>query len=109
MSYGIENKTYLGGYIDTINLWGDQGTWGPEIWNKMIRDFNIESIIDIGCGLGFSTNYFSNKGLYAIGVEGGENAIKRNVFKGSIIKNDYTKSSALNDAKIQNFGQLRWI
>jgi len=95
--YGTENEKYLGGYWNVKNLWGDPGTWGPEIWDKIIKDYNIETVADIGCGLGYSTRYFSQRRLYAIGVEGGENAIKNTVFDGVIIKNDYTKSAAFNN------------
>lgn len=94
MIYGQEKESHLGGYLNSNNPWGDPGTWGPEIWNKIIKDYNIESVVDIGCGLGFSTRYFGQKGLYAVGIEGGSNAINNSVFEGMIIKHDYTFSSA---------------
>jgi len=97
MIYGIEKEKHLGGYLNVKNLWGDPGTWSPEIWNKIIKDFNIQSVVDIGCGLGYSTKYFSKKGLYSVGIEGGINAINNSVFEGIIIQNDYEKSSALNN------------
>jgi hypothetical protein len=95
--YGQEKEKHLGGYLNTNNLWGDPGTWGAEIWDKMIKDHNVESIADIGCGLGYSTKYFSKKGLYVVGVEGGTNAINKSVFEGILLQNDYTKSSAFDD------------
>jgi len=91
--YGKEKESHLGGYWNVKNLWGDPGTWGPEIWNKIIKDYNIESVADIGCGLGYSTRYFAKKGLHAVGVEGGLNAINDSVFEGLLLKNDYTESS----------------
>jgi len=92
--YGIENKSHLGGYWKIKNPWGDPGTWCPEVWNNLIKKYNIKSVADIGCGLGFSSNYFYKKGLDVIGVEGGLNAIKESIFTGKIIHNDYTISSA---------------
>jgi len=91
--YGTEKENHLGGY------WAvkDPGTWGPEIWDKIILDFNIKNVADIGCGLGYSTQYFLEKGLNVIGVEGGENAIKNTIFKGNLIQNDYTKSIAFKE------------
>jgi len=97
--YGTEKERHLGGWWNSKNPWGDPGTWGPEIWNKIIKDYNIESVADIGCGLGHSTLYFSRKGLYAVGVEGGSNAINNSVFEGYLIKNDYTKSSAFTEGE----------
>lgn len=95
--YGFEKEPHLGGWWSAKVPWGDPGTWGPEIWNKIIREYNIESVADIGCGLGASTSYFAKKGLYAVGVEGGRNAINNSMFEGHIILNDYTLSSAFQD------------
>jgi len=91
---GFEVERHLGGYWNLKTPWGDPFNWAPTIWNKIIKDFSIGKVLDIGCGLGFSTAYFSNKGLYAVGVEGGINAINNSVFEGYLIRNDYTKSSA---------------
>jgi len=96
MGYGTEKEKHLGGYWNVKNLWGDPGTWSPEIWNKIIKKYEIESVADIGCGLGYSTRYFSQKGLYAVGVEGGLNAINNSVFEGNLLNIDYTKESAFD-------------
>jgi len=97
----IKDSGHLGGYqVAFFNaLCGDEGTWAPEIWNKIIKDYSIKSVVDIGCGLGFSTLYFKNRGLLSVGVEGAEGAIVNAVYKGKIIKNDYIVSSALTDDK----------
>ena len=95
----LDNEGHLGGFLHHFDnpLWGDPGTWAPEIWNKMIKDFDIKSVVDIGCALGHSTLYFSRKNLTAVGIEGSPFAIKNAIFKGSIIKNDYIISSGLTD------------
>lgn len=95
--YGYEKEKHLGGWWAAKVPWGDPGTWGPEIWNKIIKDFNIESVADIGCGLGAACSYFAKKGLYVVGVEGGRNAVNNNMFEGHIVLNDYTLSSAFED------------
>jgi len=95
--YGYEKEKHLGGWWSAKVPWGDPGTWGPEIWNKIIKDYDIESVVDMGCGLGASTAYFAKKGLYTVGIEGGSNAINNSLFEGYLIKNDYTVSSALED------------
>lgn len=88
--YAVEQESHLGGYF--VN--GDPGSWSPEIWDKIITDYKIKSVLDIGCGLGFSTKYFYSKKLQVLGVEGGSNAIKNSVCRNIIVQNDYTKSSA---------------
>jgi len=55
-------------------------------------------MVDIGCGLGFSTKYFEKRGIQSVGIEGAEGDIIDAVFKGKIIKNDYINSSALGDS-----------
>lgn len=95
--YGTEKEQHLGGWWNVKNIWGDPGTWSPKVWNKIIKDFNIESVADIGCGLGYSTRYFAQRGLYVVGVEGGINAINNSVFEGNLLQNDYTISSAFDD------------
>jgi len=95
--YGIEKEKHLGGYWNVKNIWGDPGTWGPEIWDKIIQDYHIESVLDVGCGLGYSARYFAGKGLKVVGIEGGSNAINNSVFEGKIIKNDYVISRGLKE------------
>jgi len=95
--YGTEKEKHLGGYWNVRNIWGDPGTWSPEIWNKIIKDHNIESVVDIGCGLGYSTRYFAQRGLFACGIEGGQNAINNSVFEGALMQHDYTTGSYMND------------
>ena len=94
-----QNKliSHLGGWIDTIDSRGDKDTWAPEIWDNFIGHNNIYSIVDIGCGRGYSTKYFSDCGIESVGIEGDPRAIETAVFKGKIILNDYTVSSALTD------------
>lgn len=70
---------------------GDIGTYSPEVWDYLIKTFNVKSIIDVGCGAGFSLSYFIKKGVDGIGVEGLQEAIDRSKVSSSIIKHDYTK------------------
>ena len=97
MKYGINNnQPHLGGYIlkgDPDK--GDLRTWNSEVWDKIIGDLNIKSVVDIGCGLGYSTRYFQSKELLVTGIEGDENAISRSVFEGDLRKHDYNTGSCL--------------
>jgi hypothetical protein len=89
--YGIEKEKHLGGYIVNLTNYGDPNTYATEIWDWMIEN-NIKSVLDVGCGEGHSTKYFLDKGIYCIGVEGGENAVNNSPVKNSIILHDYTTS-----------------
>jgi SAM-dependent methyltransferase len=85
--FGIENKKHLGGYV----VGGDSNTYAPEIWDWMINN-NIKSVIDVGCGEGYSTKYFYDNGCEVLGIEGGINAINNSIIKEKIICHDYTES-----------------
>ena len=90
MSYGIEREAHLGGYIIGLTDHGDPNTFATEVWDWMIQN-GVKSVLDVGCGEGFSTKYFIDKGLEAMGVEGGENAYQNSPVKRHLVLHDYTK------------------
>lgn len=62
---------HLGGY----NLDHDgQGTWAPELWQRLIDDLNIKSMVEIGSGLGDTVRWFRNHGVDALGIDGEQQA-----------------------------------
>lgn len=87
-------KEYLGGCIINDNYpqfgKGDVGTWAPQVWDDVIKTHNVKSIVDVGCGAGHSLNYFINKGLDSMGIEGYLPAIKKSLVKKYIKVHDYT-------------------
>jgi cyclopropane fatty-acyl-phospholipid synthase-like methyltransferase len=86
----MSNEEHLGGCIINEGH-GDTGTYAPQVWDFLIDRLNIKSIIDVGCGAGYSLQYFLNKGLIGIGVEGFEYAISRSPVKKHLVLHDYTK------------------
>lgn len=82
---GIDPKLpHLGGYNPTHD---GQGTWAPELWQKLIDDLGIKSMVEIGSGLGDTVRWFRDHGVDALGIEGEPNAARES---GAII-HDYTK------------------
>tara|TARA_Y100000356_G_C11162278_1_gene236673 strand:- start:45 stop:692 length:648 start_codon:yes stop_codon:yes gene_type:complete len=65
-SFNVHYEDRLGGCA----LGGDGATYYPEMWNYMLEKYGIESVIDVGCGGGMSTDYFHGLGLDTKGVEG---------------------------------------
>jgi cyclopropane fatty-acyl-phospholipid synthase-like methyltransferase len=89
--FGLEKEPHLGGYVVGLTNHGDPNSYSTEVWDWMA--FNgIKSVIDVGCGEGHSTKYFIEKGMDALGIEGGENAINNSPVKDNLILHDYTKS-----------------
>lgn len=48
----------------------DAYTFLPDIWDRLIARYKIASVLDVGCGSGFSTKWFIDHGLRALGIEG---------------------------------------
>jgi len=79
-------SNHLGGCV----IEGDIGTFAPQVWDKIIEDYNPKTVIDVGCGAGHSLKYFLDKHLDGIGVEGYKEAISRSKVRESIVPHDYT-------------------
>ena len=79
-------KDHLGGCI----LSGDSATYVTVVWDKLIELFNIKSMLDVGCGCGYSTKYFIDKGVESLGVEGYIPAITNSLVKDNLEIHDYT-------------------
>lgn len=77
---------HLGGYV----LNGDSRTFYPELWDKLIEDFEIKSMIDLGCGEGHAAKYFYDKNVEVLAIDGSEKVKDSAVFE-PILIHDYTK------------------
>ena len=83
-----EDKPHLGG------TWagGDPNAWSPAAWDRIIADKKIENVIDIGCGEGYSSKYFQDKGMVVLCIEGGGKAVDVcRTKKLPVIQHDYTE------------------
>lgn len=79
---------HLGGaYLDC----NDANTFTPDIWQYLIDKYAIKSVIDVGCGAGWNTVWWHERGYYATGVEGWPEAIaKTRMPMQRMIVHDYT-------------------
>lgn len=75
---------HLGGYTEG----GDPATYYPALWDWLVTDLKIRSVIDVGCGDGHAMRHFErHRGVEVIGVDG----CKQDHPK--IIQHDYTKGA----------------
>ncbi|MCF2487526.1 bifunctional 2-polyprenyl-6-hydroxyphenol methylase/3-demethylubiquinol 3-O-methyltransferase UbiG [Dyadobacter sp. CY347] len=66
---GLQSYTdhpYLGGNI----LEGDPFTFAPRSWQYLMDRFAINSVLDLGSGLGYSAAFFHKAGAKVIAVDG---------------------------------------
>jgi SAM-dependent methyltransferase len=77
--------SHLGGYIAN----GDANTYTPDIWGWLLLEYDIKSVMDIGCGTGVNMKWWKDMGCEVLGVEGHPDAISRRKCE-PVIKHDYT-------------------
>ena len=49
---------------------GDPLSYVPSVWSGLIETFEPQSILDLGCGLGYSLLWFRDRGIEACGLDG---------------------------------------
>ena len=82
---------HLGGYIES----GDALTYMPDVWEYLVKEYDIVSVLDVGCGTGKNLEWFSDKDV--LGVEGEPRAVS--LCKVPVIQHDYTKGPLVLDRK----------
>jgi SAM-dependent methyltransferase len=86
------NEFLIDGHLGGCSRSGDPATWTPGVWDFLIENLNVQSVIDIGCGFGHSTEYFSKKIPTVTGVEGSSAAVNSSLVKNLIDLHDYSES-----------------
>ena len=79
---------HLGGNI----LGGDSKTFYPMLWEYLIKEFSVKSVLDIGCGEGWALTYFRLRGVGTMGIDG----LSRNVDR---CKNLHNKAKLIDFSK----------
>ncbi len=61
-----DDTPHVGGNI----LEGDPCTFSPNVWDYVIQRFAISSVMDLGSGMGYASQYFHKKGMKVLAVDG---------------------------------------
>lgn len=86
---GAGDKEHLGGFSEI-----DPGGISPGLFKYMIQVWGIKSVVDIGCGRGFSTSWFYFHGCDVICAEGSHDAIERTVLpdpENQVVEHDFSR------------------
>ena len=88
-----------GGQGDAKHLGGfgqfDKTSISPAVWQWMMETVGVKSVLDIGCGRGWSTSWFLYHGVDALCVEGSHDAVSQNAVTNPdhIVEHDFTLGS----------------
>lgn len=85
---GTGEKAHLGGFTTV-----DENGISPFVWKDMMEYFGIKSLLDVGCGRGFSTSWFYLQGVEVQCVEGSHDALERNLLPALIQERNHHNST----------------
>lgn len=86
LRWSTENP-HLGGN----SVEGDPYSFAPSVWDYLIKRFAIRSVLDLGAGMAFSSDYFHRAGLQVIAVDGLKENCERSIYPS--VQLDLTTSS----------------
>lgn len=49
---------------------GDQATIYPQLWDWLVDELQVRSVVDVGCGEGFALKHFRERGCEVLGYDG---------------------------------------
>lgn len=81
------DEGHVGGFL----LQKDPATFMPRLWEYICKNNNIQSVVDVGCGMGYAIEEFKKHALEVIGVDGSDYIKTHSPLKDIIIYHDYTK------------------
>jgi len=84
---GMICDRHLGGYFEE----GDHRSWCPDLWDFLIAEQRIWTMLDIGCARGEAMLYFEQRGIVVVGVDGCEEAIRSHYVPERAICHDFTQ------------------
>jgi hypothetical protein len=93
---GSKPREIYGGKGDAKHLGGftefDSMGVCPTTWTKMITEYGINSVMDVGCGRGISARWFYEHNVSVLCVEGSRDAVAKSFLApGNIINHDYSR------------------
>lgn len=96
-SIGVSSFTYSSTSIKdlTVPIPGDPHSWTPYMWSELVRKNNINSVLDVGSGLGYSAAWFRIMGLDVTAIDGLPFNVKNAVYP--TIEHDLTQGPFITE------------
>ena len=63
-------------------------------WNFILGHIGVKSVVDVGCGVGFSTTYFRDRGARVLCVEGSHDAVSNTLLPLElVVEHDFSRGA----------------
>lgn len=89
-----DEKPYLGGNFKEVNI----ATYSPPAYEYLITNFEINSVLDVGSGIGHAAQWFAERGLDVTAIEGLEENVNEAVVPTILV--DLTEQSFTKDVDL---------
>ena len=89
------------GHLGGCSTGGDGGTYYPIMWERIVKDYDVNTVLDVGCGRGFSSKYFQSLGCDILGIDGSTQAEETSLIPEHFLLNDYEGGPALSRSEIE--------
>jgi 2-polyprenyl-3-methyl-5-hydroxy-6-metoxy-1,4-benzoquinol methylase len=97
-AFALRKQKGYGGEGDGLHLGGfkvaglDHEGISNNTWNYMMGKLGVKSLVDLGCGIGVSSNYFRENGARVLCIEGSHDAVEHSLLPAtSIVEHDFTR------------------
>jgi len=84
-----QQRKFYGGHGDAKHLGGftqlDPAGISPNVWRHMMQQWNVHSVLDVGCGRGISTLWFQTHGAKVLCVEGSHDATQKSFLHPNVV------------------------
>ena len=86
---------HLGGFL----VGKDPATYIPTLWRYICDEFEVKSVLDVGCGMGHAIKEFNKYCEKVTGVDGSDYVMQNSEVKEQIIFHDFSKGPLKNISK----------
>jgi SAM-dependent methyltransferase len=97
----LHGPDIIEGHLGGCSIGGDGGTYYPIMWKYLIDNYNVKTVLDIGCGRGYSAKYFESIGCDILGIDGSTKAQEMSLIPEHFLLNDYETGPALSRSEIK--------
>jgi SAM-dependent methyltransferase len=80
------DEEHVGGFL----LEKDPATYTPKLWEYICKKFNIESVLDVGCGMGYAIEEFLKHCNSVTGIDGSRYVIENSHLFNNIVYHDFS-------------------